>query len=299
MIGNHKIYLHFSLLNQFANAASKQFKMLFLINKNNPYSNLSQPIKFPNHQQCLEILSRGFGFSNYEKSRLAIKDNKLSPFEMPLGFIKKIHVRLNQHLENRIGYYYNGWESIVIAVFNNVFALEHTALQVYDQVKIAKFSNYSAISQVSPICKLINNFLFFHEDSLCEREDSLFLLNFFCLLIEDAKKKVQWETMSHQEQDEISIMFKVRDIFRKPFYSNENLEIAIDYLIKGLFDTDCANLIMQIKEEQNTLDSIYRITLTDRAYIAINFSIDLDIMGLHEKDETQTPNNQNADWLEN
>lgn len=266
MYHDQKINLPFSLLQDYATVASKQFKMLKRIYENNLNNQLFPSINFPSKQNCLEIMAQGFGFDNYAHALKDYEITELRPFSMPKNTLRKLYYKLNRDIDERTGYYYQQWLSMCLNIFGNIFTLKHSTLCLYDEVNIAKFDNFGLIYEIFPFTKLVGNAIGEINDCTCEPEDSLFVLNILSLIVESKTAKFADTNSINRGVEEDSIEIRYRDLFRKRPKAKGHKHLAMDYVTDGLFDSGFAIFLMQYINTENDMDTSYTITLTNMVF---------------------------------
>lgn len=268
MFADHTIKLDFSLLEEFATAASKQFKILERCMGLSINSELETQLKFPSKQLCLEIMAQGFGFRDYKAAKSDRQNEELRSFKLPDELLEKFFYRHNPDIKMGAGFYALMWLRACKRVFQNTFCLSHSNLNLYNEMNVAKFTNYALVYQVYPYCGLLSNAVGDMDSKLCESEDSLFLLNLIALIIEN--KEVKWSGVRAENGSEKTVQLKYKDIYRsKPIVENGR-DRAMDYATETLFDADIVVFVCQIGNSANVMKSEYAIHFMEESYQALD-----------------------------
>lgn len=263
MFLDHTIQLNFSLLDEFATAASKQFKIVERCMKISINSELENYLRFPSKQLCLEILAQGFGFDDFKAAKEDRKVQDMRPFKFPVDAMEKFFHKHNSELETGRGYFAEMWIKWCVKVFQNTFCLKHSLLNLYNEVKIAKFDNYALIYQIAPFAELLPNAMGELEDAACESEDSLFLLNFLALIVEE--EEIMWLDRRTEQGIERTLSIRNKHIYRiKPTTKDE--KSAIDYGTDIMFDCNLAVFVVETVGSSNFMQVEHSVHLTEEAY---------------------------------
>lgn len=268
MFTQFAIKLDFSLLEEFATAASKQFKIIERCMALSINSELETPLKFPSKQMCLEIMSNGFGFADYKQAKSDRQREELRSFKLSDELLEKLFYRHNSDIDVGAGFYALIWLNACKHVFQNTFCLNHATLGLYNEMKIAKFTNYALVYQVYPYSGLISNAIGEVDNRLCESEDSLFLLNMIALLLEN--EKISWSERIMENGGEKTVQFKYSDLYRAKPKGAKGREQAIDYASSMLFEAQISVFFVQVVNSANPMQCEYAMHFIEEAYQALN-----------------------------
>ncbi len=267
MYSEHPILLNFSLLNDFASVAAKQFKILtkcseLNINRENP------PIAFPSKQLCLEIIARGFGFDCYKSAKDDHSSVELRRFVLPNVLFEKYFFRLNSECNVGAGFYLSLWIETCQRIFEYTFSLKHSVLQAHIEVSVAKFDNYALVFETPYMCNLFQYAIGTEKQDvqMGERENALFALNAICLLWESNGIKIESRSYTGSRKSSRALGFTYRQLFRKTPQNQEHLEAALEYVGDVLYEANLQDFTCQLTMPKNLMDTYSELGISDVFY---------------------------------